>query len=136
MISLHCKGRSTEEEIRILSRGDYFGEQSLIKEDRRSANIIAMSPGVECLTLDREAFKQLIGDLEELHRKDYGDNDRIFAIRQIENRQIRLVEQEREIERGKNAFKRRIIHERRFVLQRFVTWNMIRFPNYAEYSSE
>lgn len=59
-----------------------------------------MSPGVECLTLDRESFKQLIGDLEELHEKDYGDSDRIYAIRQIENRHIRVVEHEREIERG------------------------------------
>lgn len=97
-------GRSTEEEIRTLSRGDYFGEQSLLKEDKRSANIIAMSPGVECLTLDREAFKQHIGDLEELHEKDYGDRDRIYAIRQIENRQIRMVEHERQIERGKGRW--------------------------------
>lgn len=59
-----------------------------------------MSPGVECLTLDRKAFKQHIGDLEELHERDYGDHDRIYAIRQIENRQIQLVEQEREIARG------------------------------------
>lgn len=97
-------GRSTEEDIRTLGRGDYFGEQSLIKEDRRSANIIAMSPGVECLTLDREAFKQHIGDLEELHEKDYGDNDRIYKIRQIENRQIQLLDHEKEIERGKWSF--------------------------------
>lgn len=67
-----------EEEIRILGRGDYFGEQALIKQDKRSANIIAMAPGVECLTLDREAFKQLIGNLEELQHKDYGDKDRLM----------------------------------------------------------
>lgn len=90
-----------EQEIRTLGRGDYFGEQSLIKEDKRSANIIAMSPGVECLTLDREAFKQHIGILEEIQEKDYGDRDRIYAIRQIESRHIRLIEHEREIERGK-----------------------------------
>lgn len=99
-MKISLEGRSTEEEIRILGRGEYFGEQSLIKEDKRSANIIAMSPGVECLTLDRESFKQHIGDLEELHEKDYGDSDRIYAIKQVESRQIR-VEQEREIEKGK-----------------------------------
>lgn len=60
-----------------------------------------MSPGVECLTLDRESFKQHIGDLEELHEKDYGDSDRIYSLKQIENRQIRLFDQEREIERGR-----------------------------------
>ncbi|CRK93803.1 CLUMA_CG007330, isoform A [Clunio marinus] len=92
-------GRSTEEEIRTLGRGDYFGEQSLLKEDRRSANIIAMAPGVECLTLDRESFKQHIGDLEELHKKDYGDKDRIYALKQIETRQIQQIEEKREIEK-------------------------------------
>lgn len=97
---MSIKGRSTEEEIRTLGRGDYFGEMSLIKEDKRSANIIAMSPGVECLTLDRQSFKDHIGDLEELQEKDYGDRDRIYAIRQIENRQIQLFEHAREIERG------------------------------------
>lgn len=76
-----------EEEIRVLGRGDYFGEQSLIKEDKRSANIIALAPGVECLTLDREAFKQLIGNLEELHSIDYGDKDRLM-MRNIEKRLI------------------------------------------------
>lgn len=34
-----------------------------------------MSPGVEVLTLDRESFLKLIGDLEALKR-DYGDIQR------------------------------------------------------------
>lgn len=39
-----------------------------------------MSPGVECLTLDRDSFTQLIGNFcEEIHFKDYGDQKRIFA---------------------------------------------------------
>lgn len=80
-----------EEEIRVLGRGDYFGEQSLIKEDKRSANIIAMAPGVECLTLDRGAFKQLIGNLEELHSIDYGDRDRLMK-RNIDNQRRKLIQ--------------------------------------------
>lgn len=47
-------GCSEEEEVRTLARGDYFGEQALLKEDCRTANVIALPPGVECLTLDRE----------------------------------------------------------------------------------
>ena len=43
----------TEETIRELVTGDYFGEQALLKTDLRTANIIALS-NVECLTLDRE----------------------------------------------------------------------------------
>lgn len=68
-----------EEEIRVLNRGDYFGEQALLKEDCRTASIIALEPGVECLTLDRESFTQLIGDLSELKEKDYGDEHRSLA---------------------------------------------------------
>ncbi|XP_055636184.1 cGMP-dependent protein kinase, isozyme 1 isoform X2 [Toxorhynchites rutilus septentrionalis] len=79
-------GRSAEEEIRILGRGEYFGEKALIKEDKRTANIIAMSPGVECLTLDRESFTKHIGDLCELHQKDYGDEERVSAFRSLANK--------------------------------------------------
>lgn len=66
-----------EQEIRTLGRGDYFGEQALLKEDYRTASIIASHPGVECLTLDRESFKQLIGDLSEIKEKNYGDEQRL-----------------------------------------------------------
>lgn len=69
-----------EKEIRELERGAYFGEQALIKEDKRTANIIACSPGVECLTLDRESFSLHIGDLCELLEKDYGDEERQYAL--------------------------------------------------------
>ena len=54
--------------LRELSRGDYFGEQALLREDRRSANVIALPPGAECLTLDGDSFMQLIGDLSEFHQ--------------------------------------------------------------------
>ncbi|SPP79748.1 cGMP-dependent protein kinase, isozyme 1 isoform X2 [Drosophila guanche] len=70
-----------ETELRTLARGDYFGEQALINEDKRTANIIALSPGVECLSLDRDSFKRLIGDLCELKEKDYGDESRMLAMK-------------------------------------------------------
>ncbi|GFS22383.1 cGMP-dependent protein kinase [Elysia marginata] len=69
-------GQSDPKEVRRLKRGDYFGEKALLSEDRRTANVIALPPGVECLTVDRDAFTQLIGDLNELHNKDYGDEAR------------------------------------------------------------
>ncbi|XP_033750049.1 cGMP-dependent protein kinase 1-like isoform X1 [Pecten maximus] len=62
--------------IRTLKRGDYFGEKALLSEDRRTANVIAQAPGVECLTVDRDSFSKLIGDLKELQEKDYGDEAR------------------------------------------------------------
>ncbi|KAK4873539.1 hypothetical protein RN001_015568 [Aquatica leii] len=72
-------GRLDEEEIRTLSRGDYFGEQALLREECRTASVIALHPGVECLTLDRDSFIQLIGDLSELKEKYYGDDQRALT---------------------------------------------------------
>ncbi|XP_060557265.1 cGMP-dependent protein kinase 1-like isoform X4 [Ruditapes philippinarum] len=78
-------GFDAPQEVRKLKRGDYFGEKSLlsihrpgykISEDRRTANVLALAPGVECLTVDRESFNQLIGTLSELREKDYGDEAR------------------------------------------------------------
>uniref|UniRef100_A0A6P7FQY2 cGMP-dependent protein kinase n=1 Tax=Diabrotica virgifera virgifera TaxID=50390 RepID=A0A6P7FQY2_DIAVI len=76
-VTQRLPGQLEEDEIRILQRGDYFGEQALLKEDCRTASVIAMHPGVECLTLDRESFKQLIGDISEIREKDYGDVERL-----------------------------------------------------------
>ncbi|XP_074648195.1 cGMP-dependent protein kinase 1-like isoform X2 [Tubulanus polymorphus] len=70
------QGKDSPQLIRTLKRGDYFGEKALLSEDRRTANVIAKPPGVECLTVDRESFNQLIGDLNELREKDYGDEAR------------------------------------------------------------
>uniref|UniRef100_A0A1A9W6T0 cGMP-dependent protein kinase n=1 Tax=Glossina brevipalpis TaxID=37001 RepID=A0A1A9W6T0_9MUSC len=83
-VTQKLSGSVEEKEIRILKSGDYFGEQALINEDKRTANIIALDPGVECLTLDRDSFKHLIGDLSELKQKNYGDENRILAIRYAE----------------------------------------------------
>lgn len=72
-VTRRIEGKNEEEEIRFLSRGDYFGEQALLKTDIRTANIIANTKVTECLALDRESFFQLVGDLKELKEKDYGD---------------------------------------------------------------
>uniref|UniRef100_A0A7E4ZST1 cGMP-dependent protein kinase n=1 Tax=Panagrellus redivivus TaxID=6233 RepID=A0A7E4ZST1_PANRE len=68
-------GEPEPREIRVLKQGDFFGEKALLGEEVRTANVIAMNPGVEVLTLDRESFLKLIGDLEALKR-DYGDSQR------------------------------------------------------------
>ena len=58
-VTRKVEGRSEEEELRFLSRGDYFGEQALLKTDIRTANIIANTKVTECLALDRESFFQV-----------------------------------------------------------------------------
>ncbi|XP_059502226.1 cGMP-dependent protein kinase 2 isoform X3 [Stegostoma tigrinum] len=52
--------------IKVLQRGDYFGEKALISDDVRSANIIADENNVECLVIDRETFNQTVGTFDEL----------------------------------------------------------------------
>lgn len=89
-VTQRLPGTKIEEEIRILGRGDYFGEQALIKEDKRTANIVALCPGVECLTLDRDSFRKFIGDLDELHEIDYGDKDRALSFRENEKEVLRF----------------------------------------------
>lgn len=78
-ITQRLPGKLEEEEVRILENGDYFGEQALLREECRSANAIALAPGVECLTLGRDSFIQLIGDLSELRAKTYDDESRGFS---------------------------------------------------------
>nr|API61677.1 egl-4 [Acrobeloides sp. NJ] len=74
-ITQSIEGEPEPREIRVLNQGDFFGEKALLGEEVRTANVIAMNPGVEVLTLDRESFLKLIGDLEAL-KKDYGDVER------------------------------------------------------------
>ncbi|XP_045491753.1 cGMP-dependent protein kinase, isozyme 1-like [Colias croceus] len=59
-------GDGGERRVGTLKRGEYFGEQALLHEDRRLATVTAVPPGVECLTLERGPFSELLGNLEEL----------------------------------------------------------------------
>lgn len=77
-VTQRAPGQMEETEIRTLERGNYFGEQALLKEDCRTASVISLHPGVECLTLDTESFKHLIGDLSEIKEKTYNDDVRIL----------------------------------------------------------
>ncbi|CAG9333182.1 unnamed protein product [Blepharisma stoltei] len=58
------------EEVMRYQAGDYFGELALLKDDARAANVIATSD-IKCVTLDRHAFKRLLGPLEEILRRNF-----------------------------------------------------------------
>ena len=63
-----------EEELVVLGKGQYFGEKALYDdagENRRHANVVALAPGVECLTLDRQSFLNDLGGLDEIRNKDW-----------------------------------------------------------------
>eukprot|EP00108_Taenia_solium_P008664 TsM_000401800 transcript=TsM_000401800 gene=TsM_000401800 len=77
LTSTSPKGEEEEKEtfVRLMGRGEWFGEKALKNEDVRTANIIAAYPnGVDCLVLDRESYELLIGDLGFLERH-YSDEN-------------------------------------------------------------
>ena len=52
--------------LRKYGVGDYFGERALLTNEPRAASVIATSPKVSVVTLDRESFKRLLGPLDHL----------------------------------------------------------------------
>ncbi|XP_064108919.1 cGMP-dependent protein kinase, isozyme 2 forms cD4/T1/T3A/T3B-like isoform X2 [Macrobrachium nipponense] len=69
-VTMKNPGTLDEKHIRYLEKGEFFGEKALQGEDIRTANIIADDPdGVTCLVIDRESFKQLIGNLDEIQQR-------------------------------------------------------------------
>ncbi len=46
--------------------GDYFGERALLTNESRAANVVASSPLLKVVTLDRNSFKRLLGPLDHL----------------------------------------------------------------------
>ncbi|BHF78741.1 cGMP-dependent protein kinase 1 [Sparganum proliferum] len=76
-------GEAKEKFIRLMGRGEWFGEKALKNEDVRSANIIAAFPtGVDCLVLDREAYGLLTGDSASFERH-YPDEDQSVPVNKI-----------------------------------------------------
>ncbi|XP_055087917.1 cGMP-dependent protein kinase 1-like [Periophthalmus magnuspinnatus] len=75
---------SNEEQVmeKIMSKGEWFGEQALKGEDVRTASVTAVGD-VTCLVIDRESFKQLIGGLDSVNSKQY-DSDELKAKLQAE----------------------------------------------------
>ncbi|XP_014488986.1 PREDICTED: cGMP-dependent protein kinase, isozyme 1 [Dinoponera quadriceps] len=62
-----------EEEMTVLDRGDYFGEKALYDngDTKRQANAIALPPGTECYTIDRQSFLDYLGGLESIRNKNW-----------------------------------------------------------------
>jgi hypothetical protein len=57
-----------DENVALLSQGDYFGERALMQNEARAATITAEGE-VECLCLNREAFALLLGPLADILKK-------------------------------------------------------------------
>jgi len=58
-----------ETEVKAYSVGDYFGELALLRNEPRAANVIARS-ACTLVSVDRHAFKRMLGPLEELLKRN------------------------------------------------------------------
>ena len=56
-------------EVKAYKTGDYFGELALLRNEPRAASIIARSD-VSTVSIDRHAFKRMLGPLEELLKRN------------------------------------------------------------------
>ncbi|XP_030835113.1 cGMP-dependent protein kinase 1 isoform X4 [Strongylocentrotus purpuratus] len=75
-ITQSVQGQREPQEVRSLQKGDFFGEKALLGEDVRTANVLASKGGCECLAVDRQSFNELIGNMQALQDKNYGDKER------------------------------------------------------------
>ena len=63
------KSTGIEVNLITLKSGDYFGEMALMLNETRHANVYAIDKSVKLLTLDKEKFELLLGDVQELLAK-------------------------------------------------------------------
>lgn len=65
--------------IRYLSNGDHFGEVALLNECSRTVSVQVNSETCRLLTLDREALIRILGQVDDLLKKEYDDRGSIEA---------------------------------------------------------
>lgn len=59
-----------EEVVYKYKANDYFGELALLRDEPRAATVKAVSKKLKICSIDREAFKRLLGPLEELLKRN------------------------------------------------------------------
>lgn len=59
-----------KKEVMKYSRGDYFGERALLKNEPRAATIVATSDSVSVVYLDRATFRRLLGPLSDILKRN------------------------------------------------------------------
>lgn len=57
------------QKVKPYTEGEYFGELALLRGEPRAASIVAETD-LKCVTLDRQAFKRLLGPLDDILRRN------------------------------------------------------------------
>jgi CRP-like cAMP-binding protein len=72
--AVSCTGAGNDssqfEDVVLKAAGDYFGERALITGEPRAASVLALEDSL-CFTIDREAFKTVLGDLKTVIMKSH-----------------------------------------------------------------
>lgn len=69
--TLSQSGSRQEQLVYKYQPNDYFGELALLKNEPRAATVKATGPGkLKVCSLDREAFRRLLGPLESILKKN------------------------------------------------------------------
>ena len=82
----HAEARVGGKKVGELSHLNFFGERSLMKQEKRMADIVATT-AVETLVLEQDAFRNLRGDVKRVLEKE-------IARREAASKGARQVEQE------------------------------------------
>ena len=61
-----CVAKKDKQVVKKYVPGDYFGERALLKDLPRAATIVASTEQLKLVSLDRMAFKRLMGPLEAI----------------------------------------------------------------------
>jgi len=59
--------------------GHYFGERALIMKETRAASIVVTSDECKVLTLQRDTFNRLLGNLEDILKRNMDQYDKILG---------------------------------------------------------
>lgn len=57
------------EEVKAYTKGDYFGERALLKNEPRAATVVATTK-LNCVSLERQSFKRLMGPLDDILKRN------------------------------------------------------------------
>ncbi|CAL6310812.1 unnamed protein product [Bathycoccus prasinos] len=66
--------------LATLTRGDYFGELALLRNDRRSASVVSQSDDSKIAIMTRQAFEEKIGNLFDLRHAWFKNSLKKVAI--------------------------------------------------------
>jgi cAMP-dependent protein kinase regulator len=64
------EGTNKAENVKNYTKGSYFGELALVKNEPRAASVIAKTD-CKLLSLDRLSFKRLLGPIENILRRNF-----------------------------------------------------------------